>query len=382
MRIPQLRRVTSTGAYIPEIDGLRFIAIMSVVCFHTLRMTEIYTNVKYKAPSSMIAAFFGGMLDHGYRGVSLFFAISGFVLGLPFARHYLAGGKAVKLKDYFLRRVTRLEPPYIANLLIRLPFTPAAHHLTWAAVVPHFLASLIYCHTLIYDHEPIVHGPSWSLEVEVQFYLLAPLFAMLFFRGHRFLRYICFLAVIIGAGFLQLHRPDGVRWELNIINFGQYFLAGFLVADFYITLLPNLRRSILWDVVCAPLWCFVFLGQEKITHIWVPLITVLLYCGAFQGVVIRWFLRRTWVATIGGMCYSIYLTHSMVLQGAYRVFSKLPIHGWWTKIVVSEILIVPILLSIGTVFFVLIERPCMDKNWPQKLVARFRRTPEMEETWV
>ncbi len=93
MRIPDLRRITSSGAYIPEIDGLRFIAIMSVVCFHILRMTEIYTNARYHAPSSPVTAVFTNMLSHGYRGVSLFFAISGFVLGLPFARHYLAGDK-------------------------------------------------------------------------------------------------------------------------------------------------------------------------------------------------------------------------------------------------------------------------------------------------
>jgi peptidoglycan/LPS O-acetylase OafA/YrhL len=355
---------------------------MSVVCFHILRMTEIYTNAKYQPPHSLIGAFFGNMLGHGYRGVPLFFAISGFVLGLPFARHYLAGEKAVSLKAYFLRRITRLEPPYIANLLIRLPLTPAAHNMTWAAVLPHFFASLIYCHTLIYAETPLVHGPSWSLEIEVQFYILAPLLALIFFRKNNFVRYICFLAVIVGAGFLQLHRPDGVRWELSILNYGQFFLAGFLVSDLYVTWLPKLPKSILWDIAAAPLWCFVFLGSENTTHTWIPLITVLLYCGAFQGVVIRWFLRRSWVTVIGGMCYSIYLTHSLALQGAYKVFSKLPIHGWWSKLIVSEILILPILLIVGTTFFLLIERPCMDKNWPQKLAARFRKSPELEKASV
>lgn len=378
MRIPQLRRITSSGTYVPEIDGLRFIAIMSVVCFHILRMTEIYTNARYQSPHSLLGAFFGNMVDHGYRGVSLFFAISGFVLGLPFARHYLAGEKGVNLKAYFLRRVTRLEPPYIANLLIRLPLTPAAHNLTWAFVMPHFFASLIYCHTLIYGEAPLVHGPSWSLEVEVQFYILAPLLAVIFFRKNDFVRYFSLLAIIIGAGFLQVPHVNSVRAELSILNYGQYFLAGFLVADLYVTRLPKLPKSILWDIAAVPLWCFVFSGSNTATHIWIPLITVLLYCGAFQGVLIRWFLRRTWVATIGGMCYSIYLTHSLALQGAYKVFSKLPIHGWWPKLIVSEILIVPILLAVGTGFFLLIERPCMDKNWPQKLVARFRKSPQLE----
>ena len=60
-----LRRITSKGTFIPEIDGLRFVAIASVVMYH-LR--------GFLSPESRLAA-------HGYRGVNLFYVISGFVLG-------------------------------------------------------------------------------------------------------------------------------------------------------------------------------------------------------------------------------------------------------------------------------------------------------------
>ena len=43
--------------------------------------------------------------------------ISGFILGLPFARHVLANGPPVVLKQYFLRRLSRLEPPYIVAMI-------------------------------------------------------------------------------------------------------------------------------------------------------------------------------------------------------------------------------------------------------------------------
>ena len=52
------------------------------------------------------------------RGVELFFAISGFILGIPFASHYLRGVPRVNLRRYFIRRLTRLEPPYIINLMV------------------------------------------------------------------------------------------------------------------------------------------------------------------------------------------------------------------------------------------------------------------------
>jgi hypothetical protein len=31
--------------------------------------------------------------------------------------------------------------------------------------------------------------------------------------------------------------------------------------------------------------------------------------------------------------------------------------------------ILPVLIVFGTIFFVLLERPCMDKQWPHKLIA-------------
>ena len=48
----------------------------------------------------------------------MFFVISGFVLGMPFCKRTLADGPPVNLGRYFLRRLTRLEPPYAISLLI------------------------------------------------------------------------------------------------------------------------------------------------------------------------------------------------------------------------------------------------------------------------
>ena len=60
------------------------------------------------------------VLEHGNYGVQLFFVISGFVLALPFASHYLCQTRAVSLRAYFLRRLTRLEPPYVLSMLLFL----------------------------------------------------------------------------------------------------------------------------------------------------------------------------------------------------------------------------------------------------------------------
>src|SRR4051812_39015821 len=95
------RRITTTGEYIPEIDGLRFIAITCVVFLHLGTYVGNFGHPDI------------GIFSIGGKGVELFFVISGFVLATPFVRYRLAGGKPVRLKPYFLRRLTRLEPPYL-----------------------------------------------------------------------------------------------------------------------------------------------------------------------------------------------------------------------------------------------------------------------------
>src|SRR2546422_10744629 len=56
--------------------------------------------------------------ERGRYGVQFFFVISGFILGLPFATKYLKNGEDISLRKYFLIRLTRLEAPYLLNLLV------------------------------------------------------------------------------------------------------------------------------------------------------------------------------------------------------------------------------------------------------------------------
>src|SRR2546430_13501195 len=100
------RRITTSGEVIPEIDGLRFIAIAAVILHHL----GLFVSTQRQADE--------GLLLLGQNGVELFFAISGFILAVPFAMHYLNAGKRVKLSRYFVRRFTRLEPPYLLSLLL------------------------------------------------------------------------------------------------------------------------------------------------------------------------------------------------------------------------------------------------------------------------
>lgn len=363
--VVSLRRITTSGNYIPEIDGLRFIAILSVICFHV--------PVQLPVRGAHMDLFWY-LIGNGKRGVQLFFVISGFILGLPFASHLLKESKAVRLRSYYLRRLTRLEPPYILAILIRIPLLILVMHRPWRFILAHGAASLLYLHSLIFGQMSAVNPPAWSLEVEIQFYCLAPVLALMYFRiKPHWLRWILGLIFVVSAGALQLHwigYTESTRLSLSILNYGQYFFTGFILCDLYLTAWDSIPPHWLWDIASVGLWYWIFAGRPEASHILLPVAALLAYVGAFKGVLFRWFFRNNFVALVGGMCYSIYLTHNLAITAVgvvLRHWLNAPHVGMVEKAVVSYALSVPLALAVGLFFYLLIERPCMDKNWPTKL---------------
>ena len=138
----RLKRVTTSGIYVPEIDGLRFIAIVSVVLFHLV--LELHLRSGRVIPIENGTGWLYSVLCNGERGVRLFFIISGMILALPFARQMLLGERPVSLGKYYMRRVTRLEPPYIASILIAVLMFAIYQHGLHGISAGHLLATTFY----------------------------------------------------------------------------------------------------------------------------------------------------------------------------------------------------------------------------------------------
>jgi len=183
-----LKRKTNSTSFIPEIDGLRFFAIITVVLFHL--NSALSKSLGYTASEGI--NFLGGKYDlwqPGWwvlridLGVKVFFAISGFVLALPFVRRGLLGeGKRIVIKDYFIRRLTRLEPPFVISLLLFAMVHVFVLKEPWLEIQNDFWAGLFYLHGLIFGVPNPINPVTWSLEVEAQFYVLVPLLFWLIFR--------------------------------------------------------------------------------------------------------------------------------------------------------------------------------------------------------
>jgi peptidoglycan/LPS O-acetylase OafA/YrhL len=370
-----LRRVTSSGRFIPEIDGLRFVAISSVYLYHLngylLEQGAAFTD------GSPTARFIT-LLSHGNNGVQLFFVISGFILGLPFASHFLRGEARVSLRAYFLRRLTRLEPPYVLSMLLLFAMGALAAGESAQGRLTHLAASLIYAHNLVYASGSSINRVAWSLEVEVQFYLLVPAIAALFaIRDVRWRRGaiigLILLAIVVRA---TLISPATPRLDRSIVGQLQYFLAGFLVADLYVcrnwTASPVHR---IWDYVSLVGWpALTILWTRSWLTTWLfPGFAFLLCCAALRGPWSRRLFSNVWIATIGGMCYTIYLFHYQLISfvGSRALQVRLG-NGYAGMYMLEFLLVTPIVLVACAAFFVLIERPCMRPDWPRRLARRFQ----------
>ncbi len=192
-----LGRIIARGRrYIAEVDGLRFVAIMAVVLFHL----NGYTLQRHMQGATIqpYETWLAKGLTSGRYGVQLFFVLSGFLLAMPFAKWRLGLAPRPPLRKYYVRRLTRLEPPYIvaALFLFISGFGAFGFHAGFSHW-PNLLASLIYQHNLIFGQGSVISIVFWSLEIEVQFYLLAPFLSVVFSIGNVVVRRATLLAVMI-----------------------------------------------------------------------------------------------------------------------------------------------------------------------------------------
>jgi peptidoglycan/LPS O-acetylase OafA/YrhL len=364
----KLRRIVSSESWIPEIDGLRCVAIMAVVLMH-LMGESLERGPRLLAPH---LPYMQWVLGNGDRGVALFFVISGFVLARPFYAQHRLQQRKVRLRQYYLRRLTRLEPPYLLALLLAMLSWVLVVHTPVHYAVHHTLISALYMHNLAYPASlPFPIFVTWSLEVEVQFYILAPLIGQIYriqSRSRRRTVWLLFILVSCVWGSTHTNPP------YTILSGLAFFLAGFLLADFFDDPLRPTASSYLWDVLGLVGWVLIFtLPRAPALYGWFPWLIMPVYATAFYGKVSRWLFSRPLLFTIGGMCYSLYLTHVMVMSFAFRAVKRLSFaNDSVTLLVQMAGMLVPVML-VGLVYFVLIERPCMKKRWPQELMARLRR---------
>ncbi len=363
----KLSRITSSVEYIPEIDGLRFLAIIPVLALHATYYMLYHRGVAlegWERHNGLIVQ----VISTGAIGVQMFFVLSGFIVSLPFARHSLREVPAPKLGRYYLRRLTRIEPPYI--LALTAMFLLAGYH---RHLLPDYLAGLFYLHQIVFGTFNPINIPNWSLEVEVCFYLVAPLLVWVYrIRKISLERRLFQLALMLLSSYFvyELLIPMGPpRLNYTLVTELPFFLAGILLADLYAT--GRLRRASLffWDV--AAVVCLSGLvyaeGWEWRLQWLKPLMIMVIVVAAFCGRVANWFFRQRLVTIVGGMCYTLYLWHMVLIMSTSKHLVPL-IPASWSQATASLLfcfLMIPALIAMSAPLYYFLEKPFM---------SRFRET--------
>lgn len=383
----RLSRVMSKGRdFVPQIDGLRFIAIIGVLAYHIRAIIAWHLGVSLEHDPQGADGILNRTFAAGCTGVELFFAISGFILALPFARQFAASGEPIRLKAYYLRRLTRLEPPYVIQLLFVLVITwlflrhqPRQVELyqqpDWLVyTLKHLGVSLFYGSGLVYGAYPFPNIVLWSLEYEVQFYLLAPVLARVFLLptpAARRLAIIGFMLLPMALGPVMGLFP-WLGWTL--LGKLQFFMAGFLLCELYLEgRVQTNSPSWSWDLVfLGTVAAVVCLQPYHFGYQVLPLMTLLTCVAAFRGRVASWLLGRPLLTVIGGMCYTIYMYHWLMISGLIRVTKKFATGVFWVDLLINFVVMSAVIIAICAVLFAWFERPFMQRDWPQKFWARLK----------
>jgi peptidoglycan/LPS O-acetylase OafA/YrhL len=179
---------------------------------------------------------------------------------------------------------------------------------------------------------------------------------------------ILILAALSGQALFMHHTP---RASLSILAYVQFFLVGFLLADVFLTSRDEVpKRSLAWDLVALAGWplLFVILHSSVLADWLFPVWVFLLYLAAFRGPLANRFFSNRWIVAIGGMCYSIYLLHYEVISAVGRLTRGLgETAPYWIYLSVQLVLVGAAIVVICGAYFVAIEKPCMRRDWPQRL---------------
>jgi peptidoglycan/LPS O-acetylase OafA/YrhL len=165
---------------VAHIDGLRAVAVLSVIVFHTAK----YSGISVTGPLAHI-------VRAGSHGVDLFFVLSGFCLSYPMLARLERHKEALfDVAGFASRRIVRIVPPYLLAIATFLGFLTALHAFGIVPPKPMPQSGLTMTDVLMQafflDKDVrLLNGSFWTLPIEFRWYFVFPIFLLLWVRSPR-----------------------------------------------------------------------------------------------------------------------------------------------------------------------------------------------------
>ena len=306
--------------YRPDIDGLRAIAILSVVLFHA----------------------FPEIVHGGFIGVDVFFVISGYLISSIIYSNLQ--NHSFSFKDFYIRRVRRIFPALLTILVSSYIFgwfflTPREYETLNQQIASGagFISNFTFWRQSGYfdiaaDKKPLLH--LWSLAVEEQFYMFWPLLLWIFWRLRANLLFItiglalvsfCLNLYKIGTDPVgDFYSPQTRFWELLVGAIAAYVNLHSQTRSFRASqAVANAQSIIGFVLICASTLffnkAFAFPGWWALLPV---LGSVMLIAAGPNVIVNRTLLQTAPMVWIGLISYPLYLWHWPILSLARIYFGK------------------------------------------------------------
>ena len=287
--------------YIPELQGLRGLAVFGVVIYHC-------------HPRLAGTWFYYGSL-WGWAGVNLFFVLSGFLITSILLE---ARGKPHYFRNFYGRRALRIWPVYVLVLAIcylNAPWFIGPTRLQAFKSAP-WLIYILFLQNLIHLALPPAIGPTWSLAIEEQYYFLwAPLV--------RFLKRPWAMATLLACALVAspLFRLSRFSWitPTHTLTHIDGIAMGSLITLGLYTLPVSRRVGLILGLVAIPVgFCAAatiaggtaFLDSALTVGFAGALLASIASTGARNP--LNAILRRGPLAFYGRISYGLYMIHIMV----------------------------------------------------------------------
>ena len=357
--------------HLPEVDGLRGIAILLVLWNHgPFLFRELPQFSGQESPWSFLGLF-GRMSLGGWMGVDLFFVVSGFLITCILLGVRERDGS---LLVFWQRRALRIFPLavlYLVALLVLARFGDPLKTLASFDAWPWYAFYLGNIHIALYGWQPLAVMILWSLAIEEQFYLIWPLlsrlcdaktllrwsigcivlsplmravtFAVADYPATYVLTFCRFDALAAGAAVAVLYHS---REHRDHMLEASKRLAAPALAVIILTLVvpfsPNMPQT-------RP-WFFSVFGYSGLALSF----GILLMASLDTHGVIKMALTSRILTFLGRRCYGLYLWH--VLAGGLAVAA---LQQWAVGLYAHALLWLVILISLTTGSWFLFEEPIL-----------------------
>ncbi|HTV73583.1 MAG TPA: acyltransferase [Candidatus Acidoferrales bacterium] len=341
------------------IDGCRALAVLAVVSYHSLTDARWALAPLSLPPGTHPDRWAVTLMSKGAHGIDLFFVISGFCLAYPMLAALRRDGAATfNVERFFSKRLVRIFPPYYAALFICvgvLVLLRLAHIPPPGGIDPATGASDVLREILMLDRGThLADGATWTLFVEIRWYLVFPLMLALWLSSKRAFG-VALVAAIIAFNFTRARSFD-----LGVLP---AFMLGIVAADWQINGHP-LRKyapiltAITFDLalLLEPYASSPGVGAGEDYGFFIPtntgwhLASFFFVVAAGSWAPLRSFLSLRSLGFIGLISYSIFLVHQPLI--GFITEHAVPALGPFGTVVAGY----AASIAAGALFWTLVER--------------------------